>query len=231
MTNTKSDTIITLSANPAGFHDEADELTADMFASAIPLQHSHDYFCDEDLGLYVGVWDTESMSEVPGPYGMEEFMVVLEGQAQIKNNKTGNVETVNAGEGFAIPKGYDCQWQQQGYLRKFYVIFDNDKLADNQDIDSVALFKANQVAPNQIQASFINDQNTFKAGNTNNSGSVEAITDYRFIHVLSGAIEITSSQGDKNTYTAKDSLFIRKGEQVACTISADYSAYFCNVSA
>ena len=114
--------IIRLSPIPKNFGKVADELEDEMFESALPTQHTHSYYEDDELGLYIGVWDTTDMVENAAPYACDEFMVLLEGQACIKNIKTGELETVNAGEAFVIPKGYDCQWQQTGYLRKFYVI-------------------------------------------------------------------------------------------------------------
>ena len=63
------------------------------------------------------------MVENAAPYGGDAFMVLLEGQARIKNSKTGALENVASGEVFVIPKGYDCQWQQNGYLRQFYLLF------------------------------------------------------------------------------------------------------------
>ena len=119
MTNKK---IIRLSGKPKNFGQNPAELDTDMFESSLPIQHTHSYYEDEELGLYIGVWDTTDMVESAAPYACDEFMVLLEGQANIKNIKTGEVETVNAGETFVIPKGYDCQWQQNGYLRKFFVI-------------------------------------------------------------------------------------------------------------
>jgi len=114
--------IIRLSPTPKNFGQVSDELEQEMFESALPIQHTHSYYEDDELGLYIGVWDTTDMVESAAPYACDEFMVLLEGQATIKNIKTGELETVNAGETFVIPKGYDCQWQQTGYLRKFYVI-------------------------------------------------------------------------------------------------------------
>lgn len=114
--------IVCLSTDPEGFSKYPDELTPDMFTSAIPVQHTYSYYEDESIGLFIGVWDTNTMAETPGPYACEEFMWLIEGECQIKNNKTGAIETAKAGEAFIIPKGYDCQWQQNGYLRKFYVI-------------------------------------------------------------------------------------------------------------
>jgi len=114
--------IIRLSPTPKNFGQVSDELEQEVFESALPTQHTHSYYEDDELGLYIGVWDTTDMVESAAPYACDEFMVLLEGQATIKNIKTGELETVSAGETFVIPKGYDCQWQQTGYLRKFYVI-------------------------------------------------------------------------------------------------------------
>ncbi len=33
------------------------------------------------------------------------------------------MEKARAGEAFVIPRGYDCQWHQTGYLRKVFIIF------------------------------------------------------------------------------------------------------------
>ncbi len=120
--NITKEAIIRLSTSPEGFGETPDELTPDMFASELPTQHSHEYYEDEELGLYVGVWDTDDMIEVAAPYACDEFMWPIEGGAEIRNNKTGAIEIARGGEAFIIPKGYNCQWHQRGYLRKFYVI-------------------------------------------------------------------------------------------------------------
>lgn len=217
--------IIRLAASPEGFDDNVDHLTADMFASKIPVQHSHDYYCDEELGLYVGVWDTTDMQETPGAYELEEFMVVLAGQANIKNNQTGHIETVQAGESFVIPKGYDCQWQQQGYLKKFYVILDNDKLAaNNQNVNAIAHFSANQ-----NNASYENDQHTLKAGVSITNDNLNCSKDYRFVSVLQGRLTLTDSNGNNQSFGENDTIFIKKGQVVSSRISADYKQYFANV--
>jgi len=114
--------IIRLSPIPQGFGDIRDELDPLQFASELPVQHTHVYYENESLGLYIGVWDTSTMVEVAAPYACDEFMYLLAGEVEIKNSKTDRMEKVQAGEAFVIPKGYDCQWHQTGYLRKFFVI-------------------------------------------------------------------------------------------------------------
>jgi uncharacterized cupin superfamily protein len=101
-----------------------DELNPDDFQSQLPVQSTYEYYNDEKTGLYVGVWETSSMQEKFQPYGMDEFMWILEGQVAMvdENNK----ETiVNAEEAFVIPRGYPCSWKQIGYLKKYYMIYEN----------------------------------------------------------------------------------------------------------
>ena len=114
--------ITRLNPIPQGFGHVRDELDPLLFASELPVQHTHIYYEDENLGLYIGVWDTSTMVETAAPYTCDEFMYLLEGEVEIKNCKTGTMEKVQAGEAFVIPKGYECQWHQTGYLRKFFVI-------------------------------------------------------------------------------------------------------------
>jgi len=120
----KSD-IIRLEPNgPAGTGLIQDELDPDDFQSKLPVQSTYAYYDDDQTGLYVGVWETSEMQEKFQPYGMEEFMWILEGQVAMvdENNK----ETiVKPGEAFVIPKGYPCSWKQAGYLKKYYMIYEN----------------------------------------------------------------------------------------------------------
>ena len=73
--------IVRLVADPEGFGQSADELSSDSFASDFPVQHTHDYYLDENLGLNIGVGDTTDMIEAPGPYACDKLMFLLEGEA------------------------------------------------------------------------------------------------------------------------------------------------------
>ena len=55
---------------------------------------------------------------------VNEFMIVLEGAVTIVDARDRAV-TIKAGESFLIPKGLPCVWRQDGYMRKFFVIFDD----------------------------------------------------------------------------------------------------------
>jgi len=101
-----------------------DELNPADFQSPLPVQSTYAYYDDDETGLYVGVWETSEMQEKFQPYGMDEFMWILEGQVTMVDEN--NQETpVKSGEAFVIPKGYPCSWKQTGYLKKFYMIYEN----------------------------------------------------------------------------------------------------------
>lgn len=114
--------IIRLNPSPKNFGQSPDTLNAKTFESELPIQNTDSVYENDKIGLYVGVWDTTEMIEKSGPYPCDEFMWLLEGEVEIKNCQTGQMQKIQAGEAFVIPKGYHCQWHQNGYLKKFYLI-------------------------------------------------------------------------------------------------------------
>ena len=100
--------IIRLSPDPKGFGDIPDKLDAADFTSDVPVQHSHSVYKNDEIGLSVGLWDTEAMAEAGRPYACDEFMWLIEGDCQIRNNRTGEIEPVKTGtpahEGIVIPR-------------------------------------------------------------------------------------------------------------------------------
>lgn len=92
--------------------------------SGAPVQRGHLYHEDATAGLMVGVWDCTPMTGKFEPYEVNEFMFLLEGSVTIVG-ENGDEVTVNAGEAFVIPKGLPCSWKQDGYIRKYFMIFDD----------------------------------------------------------------------------------------------------------
>jgi len=106
-----------------------DDIPAADLESGTPVQNGHFYVNDEANGLTAGVWDCTAMTTVMAPYSVNEFMILLEGEVTMIE-ASGRETTVRAGESFIIPKGLVCQWKQPGYLKKFFVIFDDKSGAD-----------------------------------------------------------------------------------------------------
>ncbi len=103
----KDKSIIHLSLDPEGFGETPDKLEAEDFSSDVPLQHTHLDFEDDEIGLYVGLWDTDTMVEAGGPYACDEFMWLIEGECLIRNNRTGKFDIGKGGTPCVRPRGDD----------------------------------------------------------------------------------------------------------------------------
>jgi len=238
--------IIRLNRDPEGFGDSADALEAEDFSSEVPVQHTHSNFEDDDIGLYVGLWDTESMVETGGPYACDEFMWLIEGECQIRNKQSGEIETVKAGTPFIIPKGYDCQWQQTGYLRKYFVISEHpdEAIPATPTHDGIVIPKADAIlteaaedAPFAIKSGASPQQNLcykdtsgrFFAG----TWACEAFESeqrpfphYEFAVVCKGSITLTTAGGVAEKFDADDAFFVPKGVVCKASVADNARLYF-----
>lgn len=224
--------IVILNSNPEGFGQTADDLDAAGFTSELPVQHTHMYYSNDDLGFYVGVWDTTDMLEAGGAYSCDEFMWLLEGQVDIKNNKSGEVQTVKAGEAFVIPKGYDCQWQQTGYLRKFFVISEhpNETIPAAPAVEGVVIpqadapmevmdntdpFVINGTKPVQKNHTCYEDTTgQFFSGTWDSEPFTSEIKPFpcnEFVYLLEGSITLIDEDGNEHFVKAGDAFFVPQG--------------------
>ena len=241
----KDKSIIRLSPDPEGFGETPDKLAAEEFSSDVPLQHTHSDFEDDEIGLYVGLWDTETMVEAGGPYACDEFMWLLEGECQIRNNRTGEIASVKAGTPFVIPKGYDCQWQQSGYLRKFFVISEHpgEGIPAAPTHEGVVIHKANAVltevahdAPFAITSGARPRQNICYKDTTGRffSGTwaseafesrQRAFPYHEFAYVQDGSITLTDAEGTDQVFDTGDAFFVPKGTMCSATVANGLRLY------
>ena len=241
--------IIRLNADPEGFGASPDTLEAAEFSSNIPVQNTHSNFEDDDIGLYVGLWDTASMVETGGPYACDEFMWLIEGECQIRNNRTGEVETVKAGTPFIIPKGYDCQWQQTGYLRKYYLISEHpgEEIPAAPAHEGIVIPKADAAltevtegAPFAITSgarprehiSYEDRTGRFFSGTWASDAFESAPRSfpyYEFAYVDDGSITVTNADGTDQVFNAGDAFFIPKGVMCSATVANSVRLYFAAI--
>jgi uncharacterized cupin superfamily protein len=216
----KDKSIIRLSPDPEGFGETPDELDATDFSSDVPVQHTHSYYEDDEIGLYVGLWDTETMVEAGGPYACDEFMWLLEGECQIRNNRTGEIASVKAGTPFVIPKGYDCQWHQQGYLRKFYVISEHPG-------EGIPAAPAHEgiVFP---KAGYKDTTGRFFSGTWASEAFESRQRPFaynEFAYVYEGSITLTDTKGVAHEFTAGDAFFIPEGVGCDAAVASSVRLY------
>jgi uncharacterized cupin superfamily protein len=220
---------------PADTGMPAMELEQADFQSELPQQHLHEYFEDEAIGLSLGVWTTTDMQEAFGPYPGDEFMWVLEGQVAMMDGD-GNATHVKQGETFCIRNGIPISWRQVGFLRKFYMTYDNPNaktpeiasassgvmVLDSASLQSgmVAMdntepFQIKGNAPLQHDSSaFINDTENMFVGmwdSTAFESEMLPFPSYEFVQLLEGEITITEGDGTIHQFKAGDAFFIPKG--------------------
>jgi len=109
-------------------------------AAGEPHQRVHLYHEDEKLGYLTGVWDCTPMTEHFGPYPVHEFMILLEGSLTFNLSNDRQV-SINSSEPFIIPKGLPCQWIQTGYVRKFFMIFEDPGADPAVDVAAQTIIK------------------------------------------------------------------------------------------
>ena len=233
--NTK---VIRLSASPPGFGDTPDELESEMFVSAVPVQHSHSDYENDDIGLYVGLWDTTSMTEVAGPYACDEFMWLLEGEVEIRNNATGSIDKVCAGEAFVIPQGYDCQWLQTGYLRKYYVIFEPPELAVplapavNGIVKPKLIERRNRSVEQTDTVAYEDSEGLFCAGSWQSGPFRCGLCDkpyHQFVFVAEGSLHTVDAGGEEQAFEKGEALFIPKGTWCSWRAEGDLGIHYVKV--
>ena len=233
--------IVKLSPNPTGFGEVADELEESMFESSLPKQCSHSYYEDEALGLYIGVWDTTDMIEIAAPYTCDEFMSIIEGVIEIKNCQTGTMEKVTVGESFVIPQGYDCQWHQQGYLRKFYVIYEppTEKIPENPVCDHIIYINEKSDLPWQETSDGFNKKIQYQShnqkftsgvwqGNSFKTGII-AFPYNEFISLQQGSLLCIDEQGNELEINAGEALFVPQGTRCSWESQENISIHFVQI--
>jgi uncharacterized cupin superfamily protein len=94
----------------------------EMLLSAVPVQHTHDYFTDATGQLNIGVWDTTGYHRKLIDFPRHELMCLLEGSVEFAD-ADGRTQRFTAGDTFFVPLGTPNSWRSEGYLRKIFVIF------------------------------------------------------------------------------------------------------------
>lgn len=105
-----------------------------------PEQSGHLYDEDKARGYSSGVWLCTPFDDAPGPYPVDEYMLLLEGEV-VMALPDGTDVTVTAGEAFVLPQGLDCQWKMPTDVRKIFMIVENDGRTTSQNPSLVRVTK------------------------------------------------------------------------------------------
>ena len=199
-----------------------------------PVQRGHIYHQDEALGYMAGVWDCTAMTEKFGPYAVNEFMFVLEGSVTMVLEDYTEI-TVNAGEAFVIPKGLPCQWKQPGYIRKYFMIFENPGAEAADDVASQGLILPQPSGPSGgMEIEEIDDPSGYIGDlpvqrnhtyfedpsgqmivgvwdSTPFECAVAPFPRNELMCLLEGSVTLTDGDGTEHNFKAGDAAYIPKG--------------------
>ena len=207
------------------------DFAASDVESGTPVQHGHEYLNDAKRGLTAGVWDCTAFTTPLMSYPVNEFMILLEGEVTIAE-ENGRRTTVRAGESFILPKGLRCRWQQSGYVRKYFVIFDDASGLAPKDPAALAVYRPDpkgELAPSQspgtdVLLSAVPRQAAhvwFEDLTGQWTVGVWSSTPYHrkaipfprheLMHILEGSVKLTEGSGVTHRFKAGDTFFVPMG--------------------
>jgi len=196
-----------------------------------PVQRGHVYVEDKASGLSAGVWDCTAMTGKLEPYSVNEFMIVLEGAVTIVDARDRAV-TIKAGESFLLPKGLPCVWRQDGYIRKFFVIFDDASGKAPPDPAVLEVLRPDPQAalapsagpapevlasppPTQRDKQYFADLAAQWTVGVWDSTAYHRKTisfpRHELMHILEGEVTLTEEGGPAQTFKAGDTFFVPLG--------------------
>ena len=226
-----------------------DDVPAAELESGTPVQNGYFYVNDETTGLMAGVWDCTAMTTVMAPYSVNEFMILLEGEVTMIE-EDGRETLVRAGESFIIPKGRVCQWKQPGYVKKFFVIFDDKSGADPtgvanfqvQKIDpQAALSPAVPPAADTLQGPvpewsdhdcFVDATGQWSVGHWRSTAfhrKPENIGRHELMHIVEGSVTLPDGKGGTQRFSAGDTLMVPLGAQYEWNSAEPVRKLYCSL--
>jgi uncharacterized cupin superfamily protein len=199
-------------------------------AEGTPVQRGRMWIDDKARGLTAGIWDCTAMTSPWMDYPVNEFMIVLEGEVTIIEE--GRETTIKAGESFILPKGLRCIWKQQGYMKKFFVIFDDvatrakgkglrvikpdpkEALAPSTPPGADLLISGK---PSQHAHEYFEDASgQWTVGIWDTTAYHRKLIDFsrhELMHLIEGAVTMTDDQGRAQTFKAGDTFFVPLGNR------------------
>jgi uncharacterized cupin superfamily protein len=223
------------------------DIAAAEIESGKPVQHGHEYLNDPARGLTAGVWDCTAFTGTMGPYPVNEFMIILEGEVTIVE-ESGRRTTVRAGESFILPKGLRCQWLQPGYVRKYYVIFNDASGLAPADPGALKVLRPEpkgELSPStppgaDMLLSAVPRQSAhewFKDMTGQWTVGVWQTTPYHrkaipfprheLMHILEGAVTLTDGAGVAHRFGAGDTFFVPMGTLCDWKSTVDLRKIYC----
>jgi uncharacterized cupin superfamily protein len=201
--------------------------------------NSESHYENKALGLSVGVSSSTDEIGSAEPYRCDEFMFIIEGRVNLRNKNTGQSDTFMAGESIVIPRGYNCQWRQQGFLRKFYVIYNPPERLENHvtervvsiDENSDTLWKTTSDG-HRKKILYQNQNQLFTSGVWQSKAFITGLIDFpynEFILIDKGNLICTDEKGEAHYFSRGDALFIPQGTSCSWEVKTKVSIHYVQI--
>ncbi|WP_227268971.1 cupin domain-containing protein [Roseobacter weihaiensis] len=197
-------------------------------AAGTPVQHGYLYDEVKTFGYSAGVWECTAFEDRPGPYPVDEYMYLLEGQVEMEM-RDGTSTIIKAGEAFVLPKGLDCQWKMPTAVRKVFMILDSDAPGDaaGTSLDRITVLRGSFAAQSgtavvSVRTTHLQNHDRrmsvfteFYAGPL--QGEV-VLPERQIIHVLEGQVTLDDTEG--GVFRAGDIAYLQPGQLLRRAIAA-----------
>ena len=222
----KTATIIRFDPNGPNGLEEWEQMDYSELVAGEPVQNGHIYHEIEDKGYLAGVWDCTAFTETMQPYSVDEYMYFLQGNLTMVL-PSGDEIDIKPGDAFIIPKGFECQWKQTGFVHKIFMILDGPTpQASNASLERITVPDLSpQTGASDLaveRTDFVNAAGTMRAG-VQTFGVVEqpeiAVTANTLMTVLEGELRLSDGETTQ-VFAAGDTAYILQGGTVALSTDA-----------
>lgn len=216
---TKTANILRCEPKGPGGLEEWEPMDCASLVSGTPVQRGHLYHEIEEQGYMVGTWDCTAFTDQMMPYAVDEFMLFLEGDLTMVL-PDGEEIKIRAGDAFVIPKGFECQWKQTGYVHKIFMILDGAvPEADNLSLRRITLPDLTEPTCNGVSISrtdFLNAAGNMRVA-VKAFGAVSQTqrlcTRHELITVLEGALQLHDGE-TLHDFGKGDTVYLHQGDLV-----------------
>jgi uncharacterized cupin superfamily protein len=214
---TRTATILRFDPNGPGGLKVWEQMDYAGLVSGEPVQKGHIYDELVESGYLVGVWNCTAFTDRMMPYAVDEYMLLIEGGLTMVLPDGEQVE-VSSGDAFVIPKGFECQWKQTGFVHKIFMILDGPvPKAENASLRRITV--PDLVSPKGAELSmtrtdFLNAAGTMRV-EVQDHGSVvqpsRTFDAYELITVLDGALQLDDGE-TVHSFNKGDTAYIHQGD-------------------
>ena len=171
----KTDKIILIDPNGPNGLQEWEQMDYKNLVSGTPVQRGHLYHEIQEQGYMVGVWDCTAFTDQMMPYSVDEYMLLLAGDVAMVMPDETEVK-INAGDAFVIPKGLKCQWKQNGFVHKIFMILDSP--IDDAQNASLNRISVPDFDLGKSGTTLVKTQTEFLNGRGHNTGRCSTVRSY-----------------------------------------------------